>query len=289
MGIEGPVFAQITIPRAQLHLPIGTAAAGAGIEVEDVGLVLRGIISGNAFTLRPAKPVVLGGFVVPSSFADLVWAESREREVSVTYHAGPGVEPIQAPLSAKLPCDAVTADFSRFEQEDAVGDVKNAKDGLLRTGRAIDLSIDPGGPAVARLRAKDDQDAAVKVIGTSGASKRILWWRDSALVFGWVASADVRTPQKVVGYGYGTGRGSGVLEKSFRVIDLVRCDQDVTVIADAEGQRAAVGFIRAGTIIEILNREDDYVSVQTRSRAIAASRDVFMLVSAQQMKDCRRE
>jgi hypothetical protein len=283
---DGPVFAELTSPRAALHLPTGKASAGAGLEVENEGLLLRGYVAGDAFTLRPAKAFVMGGFVVPTAFAELVWTEAHENDVLVSYDLGSSVTLIQAPLSAKLACADLTIGSSNFQPEQAARLAKNAKDALLHTGRPIALATELGGAPVARLNARDDQDALVKVGSSERGQTQIWWWRDAALVFGWVATSDLQKRPAPPGEGYVTGSGSLALKHSSAVIGAVRCNQDVPVIAEARETRATVGLIRAGTLIEVLGRNETEATVQTTSPFIATARGARLLVSASTLDAC---
>jgi hypothetical protein len=283
LSAGGPVFALVIGPRARLHLPVGPSSAGAGIEIEDGGISLRGFLSGDAFALHPGKPLILGGYAIPTAFADLSYTEAREGQVAITYEIGPGVE--GEPLGASVPCSDLTVDFAGFEATAALGDVSKAKDQQLRVGHAIELRAQPGGNVVARLHAKDDDDSVVQVLQTSGRSKRILWWRNTAVVFGWVAASEIR-PLSVALLGYGTGRGSPLLPRSAAILEVLRCDRDTPLFAEAGGQRAKVGSVKGGTALEVLSREGDSWSVQPQSKRIAAAPPARLFASAFDLARC---
>jgi hypothetical protein len=283
---EGPVFAQFTSPSAVLHLMTGTASAGAGLEVENEGLRLRGYVAGDAFKLKPARAFVMSGFVIPTLFAELNWIESQGSDVLVSYDLGPSVQLMQTPLSAKLACADVTLDSGRFKPEELAGLAASAKDGLLRTDRPIALATEPGGAPVARLNVGNDQVALVKVGRSEGDNTLIWWWGDTALVFGWIATSDLQKRKPLPGVGYGGGTGVPSLRHAGTVIGAARCQQDVPVVAEVGAERASAGLIRAGTRIEILERSESEASVQTRSPFIVTVPGARLLASTRTLERC---
>jgi hypothetical protein len=285
LGADGPVYALITKPRATLHLPTGTSSESVAIEVDDGGIVLRGFLKSAAFALHPSKPLVLGGLVIPTPFADLSYAEAREGRVSIGYEIGSGVEVLSAPLGASVPCSDLTVDYASFEATDALGDAKKAKDAQLRLGHSVDLRAQPGGEVVARLRPQDEEDSVVQVLESSGRSKRILWWRNTAVVFGWVAASEIR-PLSVGLSGYGVGHGVPALPKSRAILDVLRCAGDVALFAEAGGQRARVGSVKSGTLLGVLRRDPDFYSVGLKTKSIAASPAARLFASAAALASC---
>jgi hypothetical protein len=284
LAAGGAVFALVANPRARLLLP-STNPAAAAIEVEDSGVSLRGYVDSSAFRLHPARALVLAGFAVPSPFADLSWTGSQQAQVSVSYDIGPGVEPLR-PLAATLPCDSFSIDYPSFEQADAIGDISQAKRGRLRLGRAIDLSAEPGGQVVARLQPKDEDDAEVKILDGSGRSTRILWWRPTALVFGWVAATEVRGLAAEARPGFLTGYTARALPRSSAIVERRRCEQDAALMAEVDGQRLKVGSVKSGTLLEVLRRDGEFVTIQTASRHIVAAPNAGLVVSAGEFESC---
>jgi hypothetical protein len=282
----GPVFAQFTAPRAVLHLMPGMASAGAKVELENEGLVLRGLVAGEAFRLRPARAFVMGGFLIPTMFAELIWTESEGTDILVSYDLGPSVQVVQKPLLAKLACADVTIDSAAFKPEALAGLAESTKDGLLRTGQPIALGTKPESAPVAWLNASDDRAALVKVGRQEQGKTLIWWWRDTALVFGWVSSSDLQKREALPGVGYGGGTGVPSLLRSKAVIATARCQKDVPVVAEVGAKRATVGLIRTGTLIEILERNESESTVQTKSPFIATFPGARLLVDARTLDQC---
>lgn len=282
----GPVFATISSPAARLHLPAGPAEAGAVLEAEDAGLALRGHIDGSAVVLRPAQPVLLGGFAVPQPDAALAWEQAAPGLVSVRFQPGAGVEVLEGPLRAEVRCDAVALERSRFDARAAVSGARLDRRALLRMGRAIPLAAAPGAAPAARLLPADDLDAEVRVIEVNGARSRVIWERNDVLVFGWVASADLRpVPKNLTGQGYGTGSGSG-FGRSVHSIARVVCPADVPVIVEIEGERATVGRVRAGTVIDVMKRGGDHAPIVVQSGRISIPSGASLLAREDHLAAC---
>jgi hypothetical protein len=283
----GPIFAQVTYGKARLHLPAGAAAQGAGLEIAQDGLALRGHIAGAAIAFRPARALVIGEIAIPTALAALGWTEAKPGEVAVTFDPGDGVDVLRPPLSAPAPCDALTLDTAAFDARAAVPGVKTDRRALLRVGRPILLSIEPGGAPAAKLLAKDDVDAEVTIIDAAPAQSRVRWERHRAVVFGWVPSSEVRVPKPgpAIGHGYGTGTG-GSFGRSVHPVARVVCPADVTVVAEAEGERATVGSVLQGTTINVMDRGAEEVEVVIRSSGIQIPSPVRLLARADQLKGC---
>jgi hypothetical protein len=287
LSADGPVFALINKPHAKLHLPVGPSSASAALEVEDAGLVVRGFVKSTAFAIHPSKPLVLGRFVIPTPFANLSYTEAREGQVSIGYEIGPGVEVLSPPLGASVSCSDLTVDYASFEATAALGSSSNLKDEQMRLGHAVALRAELGGEVVARLRPQDAEDSVVQVLERSGGSKRILWWRGTAVVFGWVAASEIR-PLSVGLSGYGVGHGVPALPRSTAILYVLRCNRDVALFAESGGLRAKVGSVKSGTLIEVLERGPDFYSIQMRSTNIAAAPTARLFASAYVLASCAR-
>jgi hypothetical protein len=284
----GPVFAEVGGGvDAQLHLPQGRPA-GAAIELDTGGVSLRGRVDAAEIPLRPARPVAFQGFAVPFASTLLDLQEAGPGWVAVACPAIEGVEPLAPPLAAQLPCNDVTASELEFVTSAAAGAAGDKRPALLRVGRPIPLSVAPGGPAVAKLHAADDEDAEVSVVGVEGGRSRVLWWRDEALIFGWIPTADLRrgTPANQLGEMFGMG-GLGLRGEGEG--DPLTCAADVPLVAEAGGERATVGLVRAGTAIEILERGGPYARVAVDLGATALAEGASLKVRAADLAGCARQ
>jgi hypothetical protein len=281
----GPIFARVSGGKASLHLPVGSVTEGAGLEVADESFALRGHLAGSEIWLHPAKVIVLGEAVIPLYGSKLEWASARPGTVAVTFDPHEGVALVQ-PLAADVPCDSLSLDNTAIVPAAALPVFsKKAKQGLLRAGRSIPLSLTAGGAAVANLTAKAGADALVSVMETAGKNTRVSWEREKSLIFGWVPTSELEFPKQLPPLnGYGTGSGSG-FGRSIHPLSRVVCPEDVPFVVEADGERMTVGKIFAGVTINVMDREGEHRKVVIRSGALQIL-GAGMLVHAPRIKDC---
>jgi hypothetical protein len=283
---DGPVFARVAGVKGSLHFPLGRAADGALLDLIDSGLALRGHLAGADVALHPARGFVMGDAVIPQARATLLWSAATPGALAVTFDPHDGIALVQPPLSATLPCDALSLDVTSVDARAAVPDQKPGKRELLRVGGAVPLSLTPGGATFANLTAKAGADAEVTVMERAGQSARILWSRPDSFIFGWVPAASLQAPTKPTDlFGHGTGSGSG-FGRSIHPITRVVCPDDVPVIADAGGERMTVGRILAGTTINVMDRGQEYRAVVVATGGVQVPNDVELRVREDRIKIC---
>ena len=283
---DGPVFARVAGVKGSLHFPLGRAADGALFDLVDGGLALRGHLAGADVSLHPAKAFVMGEAVIPYGRATLLWSAATPGALAVTFDPHDGIALVQPPLSATMPCDALSLDFTSIDPQAAVPDQKPGKRELLRVGGAVPLSLSPGGVTFANLTAKAGEDAEVTVMDRAGPSARILWSRSDSSIFGWVPAASLQVPTKPpVLFGHGSGSGSG-FGRSIHPITRVVCPSDVPVVADAGGERMTVGRILAGTTINLMDRGQEYRSVIVATGGVQVPDGVELRVREDRIKGC---
>ncbi|EYF05370.1 Hypothetical protein CAP_3287 [Chondromyces apiculatus DSM 436] len=285
----GPAFAELRGGvDVRVHLPAGRPA-GVAVEVNAGGLSLRGHAHLAAIPVRPARPLAFHGFAVPLGSALLDLHEATQGgELTVTWPGAPGVMPVSGPVSERLRCDDVTVGELEIDAVRAAGALDGEREAFLRLGREIPLSVEPGGPVVAALRARNDEDAAVTVVGTRGARVRVLWWREEALVVGWVPGVELRWSapfSSVIGDASGTGLLGllGTAGGERRV-----CEVDVPLVAQVGEQRATVGVVRAGTRIEVLGRRAGYTRVAVAAGGVWIQEGAQILARTSDLARCVR-
>lgn len=289
LGEGGPVFANVVNDAdTRLHLAAGRPGS-AGLEIEAGQVALRAHVDADAIPIRPARAVAFQEFVVPLEATLLEISAVEPGHLTVGLGAVPGVEGARWPLVERLRCDQVTAGVIAFDATQAVGDPGGDRQGLLRLGRPIPLSVEPGGPPVASLRPEDDDDADVMIVGTAGPRSRVLWWREDALIFGWVPTADLRrkpTPGGELGQGFGFG-GLGMLGTG-RDPEEVTCPAELPLVAEVGGKRATVGAARAGSVIEIVARGEPYARVMPELGSVMLAEEAALLARAADLARCER-
>jgi hypothetical protein len=283
---DGPVFARVAGVKGSLHFPPGRAADGALLDLVDGGLALRGHLAGADISLHPTKALVMGEAVIPRGQANLLWSAATPGALAVTFDPHDGIALVQQPLSATLPCDALSVDVTSIDARAAVPDYKPGKAGLLPVNSAVPLSLTPGGAAFATLTAKNGLDAEVTVMERAGKSARILWSHPDSFIFGWIPAASLQsptTPPSLFGYGSGSGSGFG---RSIHPISRAVCPNDVPVVADAGGERRTVGRILAGTTINLMDQGGDYRRVVLDTGGVQIPNDVELRVRKDRLESC---
>lgn len=284
----GPVFARARTGKATLHLPVGNAADGAVLEIADAALAVRGHVAAEAIALHPARPFVLADAVIPLGEARLEWASAKAGAVGVTFDPHEGITLARPPVAEDVPCDALSLDDSPIDATVALpGAPKNGKEGLLRAGRPVPLSLTAGGAVIATLTAQAGIDARIMVLGAAGANTRILWTRDRSAIFGWVPTAQLEFPGKMPeGIGFGSGSGSGTLAGTHALYRVI-CADDVTATVELGGERWTVGRLLAGAKIFVLSEEaEGYRTVQVHGGSIEIPIDVRLMALDAQLAEC---
>ncbi|AKT41487.1 hypothetical protein [Chondromyces crocatus] len=284
----GPPFAEVrSSVDARVHLAAGRPLQ-AVMEVDADGLLLRGRVNGEAIPLRPARALPFRGFAVPLAFTLFHLEAVAPGKITLGWSDVSGVKVLGAPLVEQVTCSDVTLGIREFDASSAAGPPDSEREALLSVGKAVPLSLDPGGPAVAELRAEDDDDAKVTVVGSAGAHERVLWWRDEALIMGWIPAAKLRQAPPASG-ALGTLSAYGsVLSATRERGEVMTCPRDVPLIAEVMGERATVGTARAGFRLELLARSGGYADVLLVEGGVWLSEGARLLARTSDLIRCRR-
>ena len=280
----GPVFARVSGGKASLHLPVGSAREGAGLEVTDNAFAVRGHLASDEIWLHAAKAMALGGAVIPLSSARLGWTAARSGAVAVKFDPHEGIELVQPPLAADVRCEALALDTKPVEPSAVLPASKQEKPLLLRVGVSIPLSLTAGGAPLAKLTAKAGADAFVTALETAGKDTRVSWWRKDSVIFGWVPTSQLTVPKgSYTGEESGSG-GFGISCGMLPAVSRVVCPEDVPFVVEADGERMTVGKILAGVTIDVMDATGDYRHFVVRGAKLQLTGDA--LVRAVRLKDC---
>lgn len=281
----GPVFARVATGAARLVLPVGVAAQGAGLELVDAGLTLRGQLDAASVGLYGTKVITFERFAAATGGSVLTWSHSTTSDVTVTLDSITGVKPAQTPLSATVACSALSLDRGRYDTSARALDPRATRLAVLRVGASIPLSVTPTGAAVAELNPRNEPDGFVRISEVSGPRSRIFWSRREAMVFGWVLSADLHKPLGEYGFGSGSGSGAG-FGRSVHPMDRVVCDKEIPVIAEAGGERMIVGNVAPGTVIDRMARHGDEMEIWVRTGAVQIPNEARLVTHAALLEGC---
>ena len=266
----GKPFARPTRAQARIEIPLGKDNDSVFARLSQRGWEVSGYLGTDQFSLRPARAMVWDGFLIPLPSATLGWEEGRPGELLVTHAPSQGIKVSAALLRATQPCaDLTIADRGSFDADSLVPKAAVPRDAMLKARPGIPLSLTPGGAAVAWLDPPNG-DQPVKLLESRGAFARIAWTHFEEIVFGWVPVGDVRTRggRSNATYGIlgamGGGTGETPLESGAA---HYRCQSDVPLVADINGDAVVVGKILREKRIDARDRMSGFVRIVVPSSA----------------------
>jgi len=282
----GKTFARITGGAGRLSIPTGPAGDTV-LEIRDGGITVGGHVPAAASALRPNKPFVMNGFAIPTIFAHLAWSEGADGSLTVTHAGDADLEVLDPPLRATQPCGDLGLEGGSFVAEDAVpggGESKKKDVKAFLPGSRVELMSEPKGKPVARIAVKNAMH--VDVFESRGGMSRVSFaGAGTLIVFGWVKTSDLKPAGIFAGYGSGGGR-RGPREPAFDVKERLRCDKEVPLVAEVDGERRTVGAIGKSTPIDVLERADDEARVRVWTKAIHVAEGASFLVRAFDLSGC---
>jgi hypothetical protein len=250
-------FAVLAVGSTLVDLSTAGPAAGAYVRRAQEGYTLTGIVAGDEISLGPAHAMVIAGFLVPTPDARFAWQGAAPGKVLITIPVDDDVRVLpEAKLgpAVSLDCDAVSLEGASFDAASAAPRSPRQRQARLRSGKAIPLSRTVGGPPVAELAVRPDDGDSVTLVETRGGRALVVRAGVRAIVFGWIPLTFV-DPGEFETFGRGglalrpesVGGGSAVRE-------VVRCDHEVPLVAEVDGERRTVGSVAAGTSLRLLER-----------------------------------
>jgi hypothetical protein len=281
----GKPFVRITNGAARLSIPVGPAGDTV-LQIRDGGITVEGHAPAAASALRPNVPFVLNGFAIPTLFARLGWTEGTATSLTVTHAGAEALEVLEPPLRATRPCADVGLEGSSFDAEGAVpegGEANKKAVMAFLPGSRVALAREPKGKPVARIGVKEA--TLVDVFESRGGMSRVSFPISTFVVFGWVKTSDLKPGGPISGYGSGHGR-KGLREPAFVVKERLRCENEVPLVAEVDGERRTVGAIGKNTPIDVLERADDEARVRVWTKGIHAAEGASLLVRAFDISGC---
>jgi len=278
------VFARVDRGSVSVTVPEGNAEI-ALIEASSGGVVISGITDTASIDLLPAKPFVMKGLVVPQPSARMFLAAAGNDEVRVKLALPKEVVMPTSVLEETRPCGDVGIDSVSFDTKAPVFGTRTGSR-LFMTGGPAQLSQRPDGATVATLRLPPEGQF-VSRFDEQGGRSLIGWQTSRVMVFGWVRSARLQEPNVGSGStgGIGFGRsGAGRIA----TVAFVRCEADVPLIGEANGEERTVGRILAGTTIGVAAWREprSQVVVQSVGTGIHAQGGTFSARTAE-LRACR--
>ncbi|MFO0550365.1 MAG: hypothetical protein U0271_18365 [Polyangiaceae bacterium] len=251
-----------------------------GLHLESTALALDGRADTASIALYAAKPMVLGGMIIPTDRLTLV--EASADGVTVEPKLGATIA-LAAPVRARVPCADLRLRSPTF---DGLVDLpaKPQRRAGLRAKKTVSLGVEIGGGGIA-ARITPISDTAVEVLETRGRATRIAYF-DLAWIFGWVATSELGpAPQEDTA----TRRAcdEGVMGAPDREpLDRVACPKDVPLLAEVGGVRSVVGRVRANAHLVPLAREAGFTVVRVPGDVIHAAEGARWLVADKDLEGC---
>jgi hypothetical protein len=251
----GPPYAEASgeAENIKLVLPVGGAERGATVELDALGVRLRGILEADEVRLFPALPFVVGGVLVPGGDMPLRWTSTAAGSVTYELRGRHPLSFVGQASGLTRSCDEVNAERTFFEPSDApaIKAMRASRPARLRRGVRIPLAEEAGGAPRAMIELGKGDPDGVSIAAVRGGSSRILWWAGGAdesegslLVFGWVPSSSLRPGSDS---GSVSGGKSGGVSGS---LHWVGCPEDLPLWAEIGGERLLIGRALKGTRVQ---------------------------------------
>jgi hypothetical protein len=212
------------------------------------------------------------------------------------------------PMEARVSCKDISLSAALFSTEGVVPPVDQGKRVELIPGRKIPLRAEENGPVVLELeppvpppagKKKKTREFAMtdllspldfKVVKTSGTSSLIVHESFASILFGWVPSADLRTPTPgssgMAGLLGGLmGMGEGAARPQPRRPHRI-CEGEMPLILEQQDTRMTLGTLAAGACIEIQKSDPEVTHVALRNTGLRTLGGARLLVPSWAMASC---
>ena len=277
----GAAFANGHAGDATLWLPTGKPSSPT-LELASGGVVVRGHIPVEDVVLRPAAAFTVGAFLAPKPDARLSWSGGTAGRVEVGLPVPAQVRGKRSVELAERPCSDLSLDERTFEAIKVLFGENLASARL--EGRTVPISATGAGGSDAVLL-NDGGSRWVTVIKKEGKRTRVAFEMGSAIVFGWVDSAQLATrgggfrsrgPRVTFG---AVKNESGAAERRF-------CADDLPLYAERDGAHEVVGRITEGTTIYVDERGPEWSKVSVVGSQIVPAKGVRFVVQAPRLDAC---
>jgi hypothetical protein len=241
-------------------------------------------ILGAEISLHAARPLVLGGYFVPSPEYALRWETARRGALDVSLqheNASP-----RSP-SANVACADISLDLASYDPMAAVPAPRTGRASMLRANTRVDLAATPGGSPVATFETNDFGED-VTILQSSGAHARVAVALREGVAFGWVPASSLGSvpAQGLIGMLGGLrGLFSGADERP--KVRTVSCARVLPLIASSRGDKRVVGEIDEGAPIEVLAKDGDELPVRVSGAPVEPARESVLLVRREDIADCK--
>ena len=267
---------------AALRIAADTSPDDPILDLDAGGVVLRARVDARAFALHAARPFVIADALIPQFAAAFTWSRAVPGALTLTLGL-PVTLKTMKPTTFDRPCADVGFVAQSFQPLAALGGSGLDRAAGLPPGRPVRLRATPGGPTTVELRPGKGDDLTVTVLEQSQGNSRIAWWTGDVVAFGWMASSAL-VPAPSSGSGMGTGIGLGSIGT---VGGAVRCDHEVLLVVEVDGERRTVGRIKPGTHLVTGQHVGEYQRVTLAGVHAQPAPEAVWLVKRAALVGCR--
>jgi hypothetical protein len=250
---------------ADVVVPIAGAPMRVGVKLRRRNVILAGLVPAAAVPLRAARSFTVGEVFLPMPSTELHWTDATAGELGVEVRLQDStlkvVKGVARRLRTRRPCgDLALEAGASFKAYEAVGGRGLDGDGRLKTSGPVPISATPGAAPLVRLVPSRELSEAITVLRREPEWTRIGVLLDDVILFGWVPESFVLPPppkkgRDVSGFGQLGLAGIGPFETKDTAF---RCTRDVRLLAEAGGQRRAVGTVEAGAAMEVAPGDGEF-------------------------------
>jgi hypothetical protein len=289
----GASFARAEAPRVRAKL---LGEGGLFVELTSSDYRARGFVDAtDVRSLRPARAITFGGFVIATPNARLKMAQAADASVAV---ALPPVDEIV--LTTNEPTTLTCADIgiARAEFDPHATLPKPLAGAFVMPDRFVPLAMTPGGAPVAKIAGAS---AEIEVLERRGAHARVVVELGDRMVVGWIAAADVRAKLKAssqeelkiqmlgaLGSGLGASaelRGGATRADQVGGCKPRWCASEVRLVAEVGGSRWVIGSLASEASFCALGTDDAFTRVQPPA-SLRLSPDAKLLVPTSDLAPC---
>jgi hypothetical protein len=270
-----PEFAQVSSGAAvALSVPVGSAS-GAYLTVETPSIRVRGYMERQAARLYPARAFVLSGVFVPNGRRALSWSSADADRLSVVAGENPNLHAPGGGFSGQRPCADLTLDRRELSQAEiertlALPPAAHAPRPVVAPWLGVGkspLAERPGGVPVGVIDFTEPPDhmlitMAPRVLEAGPEWSRVVFYPIDGTLSAWVPNTHlILAKRSYVDFTH-DDRVLVVVQPEPRTHHWLNCNHDLTLIAEAGGERRTIGELRAGPRFERMTTRDGFIRLE---------------------------
>jgi hypothetical protein len=281
---------------ARLHIPVEGANAGALVELDANGVLVRGRIDAKELPLYPASAFTVADVFVPNHERRMLFRSARPGFLTVALEPMPHIRGRHGDLTAERACTDLSLGAVLLEQaaiDTALRAPKSASrpaTDWLRPGR-VPLAPAPGAEAAVEIDVVEPPDDTllvhpVRLLAVERDHARIAAQTFGGTLVGWVPRAQLRrVSRQYVDLSHDCF--TSVINAPRTDGHFVTCPRSIPLFAEVGGERRMIGTIRSGVAVEPTLPRSPYTQVAFRDAGITEAEGASFLVHTADLTSCR--